>query len=156
MLTAGQQLLLAASSGVAANPVATPAIVATVHAPAVATESAGVATQTSQAQPVTHPQPQSVFAQMMGSSSRGRGIWNLSKDALTQMKYTHFLVEWQLHGINLASQAPFGPTSTVAKQLKQKVKALFNVTVAAAANSDKQDLHDAAREMASIDPPPEH
>jgi hypothetical protein len=40
--------------------------------------------------------------------------------------------------------------------LKQKVKALFNATVAAAANSDKQDLHDAAREMASNDPQPDH
>jgi hypothetical protein len=88
---------------------------------------------------------------MIGSSSDSCGKWNFSKDALTQMKYTHFLVEQQLRGINLASQVPFGPTSKVAKQLNQKVEVLSNATVAAAANSDKQDLHDAAWEMSSND-----
>jgi hypothetical protein len=89
----------------------------------------------------------------MTQSKRGRGKWNVKSKELADMKYLQFLIECLMRGIDLDKKEPptttFGLQSTVTKQIKLKLKVLFNATVKAAEESDDPDLKKSATKMKS-------
>jgi hypothetical protein len=115
--------------------------------------------------PIQPPQVQAaptLFERMIAQSKRGHGQgpaqWNIASDKLVNMKYSEFLVERRHRmvdlGADMKKNPPFGPS--VGKQARQKVKALFNATIAAAENADDLGLKNAAEEMKSNAFPPDH
>jgi hypothetical protein len=111
--------------------------------------------------PQAHAAP-TLFERMIEQSRRGHGQgsaqWNINSDKLVNMKYSEFLIERRHRmvdlGADMKQNPPFGPS--VGKQARQKVKALYNATIAAAENADDPDLKNAAEEMKSNAFPPDH
>jgi hypothetical protein len=97
---------------------------------------------------------------MMMQSKRGRGEWNMKSKELTDMKYSQFLIERRLRGIDLDKKEPptatFGSQSTVTKKNQAETQSTRQCHSEGCRGIWRPRFEKSATEMKSNKLPPDH